>query len=346
MQIQTALLEKSSVSEISFQLFERILEAESSDEDIRSICVFFLNSGQFQLCAQALIELLKLQRRLPWELVPEILSKGPQSLPKDLIQAMLKGAKRQGQLSELATTSALDSREPQLVELRKQGQIERQRAYEERLTQLKEKLFFLRDQQLLKEERKLLTELLNLAPLDPELLQAQGDFAERWAREVIARGPSSETSDKEDLVKRLHLLPEEKQAAEFLSEQVFLLAKKNPHQAYDLALLLWFVGLPTDAMKVLEEFCEPSVAVDWLKVEALLESHHYLDCLELLRELESRYGEDPETNFASSYAKAKALWGLKQGFQAIETIRSITRIRPNYRAAQSLLKAWSEEKVV
>ncbi len=347
--IRQLLLEGHSPSEAVAHLSDLMLREDLPEVELKALVNFFYNSGHYQAALKGLLNSLR-ELKIPyWPLLAELVAMAPKRVTKDLIKATLKGAQKQDRSAQLVMSRALDSYEPKLLQLRKEALQERQRRHLDRIQDLKDRLQFFRSQQLMSEERKTLTLLRQIHPADSELQEAESDFEDRWAREVLSRGPFTDPHLTEAESSRLQadVLSEEEEAlAKLLAEEVLSLTQNHPEQVYNFALFLWFIRLPKETLSVLDQAQEASASVDWLKLECLLESHRYVDALEWIRQLQVNYAEDPETAFASSYARAKALWGLKQGAQAIEVLESIVRIRPHYRAAHSLLKSWSEEKVV
>jgi tetratricopeptide (TPR) repeat protein len=81
---------------------------------------------------------------------------------------------------------------------------------------------------------------------------------------------------------------------------------------------------------------------DWLRAELLVHARRFVEGLEHLKHLEVRYVDDPETSFAVSYLKAQCLQELGQKDAALEILKSIVRVRPNYRSAHALIQEWTE----
>jgi len=86
---------------------------------------------------------------------------------------------------------------------------------------------------------------------------------------------------------------------------------------------------------------KPSPSADWLRIELMILARKYVDALNEAATLEARYASDPEAAFAITYARARALKGLGQDELATDLLRSLVRVRPSYKSAQSLLMDWS-----
>ena len=63
---------------------------------------------------------------------------------------------------------------------------------------------------------------------------------------------------------------------------------------------------------------------------------------EAVNHLEIKYVDDPETTFAVAYLRAQCLRELGQEAAALETLRSLVRVRPNYRSAHALILEWAD----
>jgi hypothetical protein len=118
------------------------------------------------------------------------------------------------------------------------------------------------------------------------------------------------------------------------------LATANPAWAADLAMMFFFVDAPQAALSVIE-VAPTGVGPDWLTAELMLKRRQYVDLLEHLHSLEIRYVKDTETAFGVAYLRAQALQALGQSGIAVEILRSIVEVRPDYRSANHLLNEWS-----
>ena len=119
--------------------------------------------------------------------------------------------------------------------------------------------------------------------------------------------------------------------------------KKNVDIGYDLAVSLLMMDAPEAALAVATSIPSNSknaVGVDWLIAELLLSLRRFVDLLNHLQHLEVTYSNDPETAFAVSYLRAHALKALGQSAAAVEILRNIVQVRPNYRSAGHLAIEW------
>lgn len=225
---------------------------------------------------------------------------------------------------------------------------------QEEKAMLYEKLQFMRDNHMLEQEAQILNELLALYPNDAELGLAKKDLQIRWAKNVIA----SSTSKKNENLSMLRggTWPEDNIESALIKSLVIdrsiELASEYPERAYDLAIGLKFMDCPKEALEVLElqkkqppdKIKSSLMPTDWLYLELLLEARQYLRAFEETKKMEVQYSAAPETAPAIIYSRAQALWGLGQNEPAIELMKTLVRIRPDYKSAQSYLALWIGEE--
>ncbi len=219
-------------------------------------------------------------------------------------------------------------KERQLVELAR-----------ERKEKLIEKLGYLRANRMIDEEERLLNELIFLYPDDPIFHIEKVSSRETWARAIIARRAYN-VLNKDTTEVGPQLSPQELRLSQTIVAAMKDHLTRTPTLAYDFAIGLYFLDLFDQARDVLSH-ASPAHNVDWFQIELLLESRRYVECLDSVANLESRYAEDPETAFGATYYRALALRGLGQRGTATELLKSIVSIRPTYRSAHALLMKWT-----
>ena len=184
--------------------------------------------------------------------------------------------------------------------------------------------------------------LVKLAPNDPDVKKADQQFKERWARHLITKKGSLPTAEARMLERWTSPLNTQEQAwVQFQLSEIQKITESNPVASYDFALFFGFMEAFAEGQEALQK-APATEAKDWLNVEFLVEARRFIEALDELNRLEGQYGDNPETPFAVSYLRAKALHGLGQSSDAMEVLKSLLSLRPNYRAAQSLMLQWSE----
>lgn len=337
LEIRNLLKSQYSPREISSRLLSRLFESKLSDADRNIIFGFVINSGLYHEAFQIFPQLLFDRIRFPWAHFMEILYRHKISPTREVIDASIKGARRQERVQDLVQFKYWDAKDPRFAEMREQ--IAEQRA-ERQLRQrelLLDKLAFFKNHQLIDEEQRILKILIKMYPQDSHLRDWKEEFDERWAKFVISRRGGSEMDHLDETMAQLNR--DEWDWAWFLTQEVQKLVGEHGQAAYDFAIGMWFMEF-FDCALVLVDGMKPTTGSDWLKTELLIRIRRYLDALEWLVQLEKKYIENPDTPFAITYWRAQALWGLGQSTAAIELMRSLVQVRPDYRSASSMLNEW------
>lgn len=203
---------------------------------------------------------------------------------------------------------------------------------------LYEKLEYVRANRMIEQEEKLLDELAQKYPDDENIQIEKENFAQRWARAVIAKKTSEGLFHQDEQVEAPHT-EQETAVAQAITGAMKDLASLKPKMAYDFAIGLYFLEFYEKSREVLH-YSVPAAHVDWFEIELLLKSRRFVECLDTISIVEKRYADDPETTFGATYYRALTLAGLGQTVKAAELLRSIVSIRPHYRSAHSLLLKW------
>ena len=340
-------------TEIS-SLFRDLGDANAvADELLKRWGLNLLDDGQQADCAQFLLsaglypKLFKQVRkiaegggRIPWAQFAEALGRSGIQLDTLEVEAILAGAEAQQSMNDLILSRELDKYEPALAEARDMLRFEKSKELLGRKQGLRDKLQFMRANRLFDEEAKVIAEIQAIFPDETGMDVEKESLKLRWAREVIANS-STTTDPTSDLQWKIERLPPEQAAAKaMIVERAKELAAENPERAYDLAITLQMMDFPLEALSVLE-FAPARSASDWLRLELLVQARQYASVLDEATRLEIEYAGEPESAFAAVYARARALRGLGQGSMAVDLMRSLVRIRPQYKSAQSLLMDWS-----
>lgn len=348
-EIRLLLLESGDASSVADQFVKRWDANVLSEEDIRSLTRFMIQAGlHSQLLAQ-LRRCLKRDMQLPWSALAETLKRlGVQLEPLE-VDAVFEGIALQSATFEadlmfdFVESRGLDKYDPRPGEYRAQKAAHFRRTHEQKRADLQQRLEYARINRLLSQEKRLLDEIQAFDPSDKELSREKNLFAYREAQEIVENALAHSPPKAEMERKFSQATPEMKKAAAPIIKRIRELAEKAPEPLlYDLALMLIFMELYDDSIRLLEKRRESS-RIDWLLLETLILGRQYAAALGEVEALEVKYAGDSEAPFALTYARARALWGLGDTVTAIELIKSLTRVRPTYRSANTLLQQWSEE---
>jgi hypothetical protein len=307
-----------------------------------------IDCAQFLISAGLLPQFFKILQtslsesgRLPWAQVSEAIGRAKLKPTEEEIEAIIEGARIQKGLSDLVRSHQLDIWSRKFAELRTQSREIRKQELEDKKQELKDRLQFLRANRLENEEKKALEEIEAMFPSAEEFARERESFEMRRARDVIAR--ANRPDPMIELERKALRLPEDQVASKSLIvSRATELAKADPKQAYNLALGLHFMDFHFEALQVLD-FADrkQSPSIDWLRLDLMLHAHRFIDVIEESKRLEAEHANDPESAFAATYARARALKGLGQTSTAVDLMRSLVNVRPSYKSAQSLLTDWT-----
>ena len=329
--------QESVVTELARRWSLKLLsESEQSD-----CAEFFVAIGALPTLFSKIESLSEEQAPIPWAAFAEALGRA-RIKPNELeLNALFEGAKSQGASADLVRSHQLDIWSRRFGEERRVIEKLRAEDLERKKFEIKDRLQFVRAGRLINQEKEVLAEFQALAPHDPEVKKELESYEMRWARDILQRSNTMNEASVEDLARRAdRLTPEQEASKALLIARTQEIAKKDPAVAYDLAMNLHFMDFNLEALEILR-VAPPSPAVDWLTLELMIQSRRFVDALSQAAHLEAAYAEDPDAAFAVTYARARALKGLGQVELAIDLLRSLIRVRPAYKSAQSLLMDWS-----
>jgi hypothetical protein len=337
-EIQLLLRTYQSADLVADQLVKDKDWHKLSKEEIDSICKFYLCSCFYSSLAQLLIKNLRNNSYFPWPYFAEALLTSYPATEPEVKVSIIAGSIDQSSISELARSHSLDHFEPSLVELREERQLNIRSSWIQRREDLFHELELLKTQGLFDQEEALLQRLQKMFPADPQVASLLELFKKRRSLELFARRskykPRSRPMDTLDPVEQRILLAIEQSQHEALAN--------SPEMAADFSVSHWMWDNPEAALRILED-SPASPSTDWLHLELLLKSRHYIDVLEVLPGIEAQYPLDPDTTWAAIYYRAQALWGLQQKKQAVEMLESLCALQPDFRSAAILLEEWKDD---
>ncbi len=343
-EISQLLLEHGDPAIVANALTPRWEANVLSDEDVRTLTRFLVNSRQLQPLFTQCLRNVKRELPLPWAALIEAIKFTGIKIEPIEVDAIFEGTESQDKgLEDLVDSNGLDAFDSRPGKLRIAKNRRRQQAHEERREDLHRRLNYTRVNRLLGQERKILDEIQAFDPDDPILQKQQDDFvfreAENLVKEALAHSPP-----KADLDRKFGKLPDELNAAArpILKELKKRAKTATEAELYDMALMVLFMEMHRESAKLIDNR-RLSARLDWLLLEVLILGRQYASALGEIETLELKYSGDPETPFALTYSRARALWGLGETFTALELMRSLVQIRPTYRSASTLLRQWTEE---
>lgn len=340
-EIQALLVEMRDPEKVAKELRRRWKLKLLSEEEQRDVAEFYVAAGLYKNLFTQIEKLIAKKARLPWAAFVDGIGRAKVKPSEEDIEALFKGATAQNALDELVLSHQLDIWSRKFNEARTEIARQRLAQLEERKGDLKDKLKFFQANRMTGQEKEVMDQFEAISPADPELKRERESYDMRWARDVLSRRAPMEDASVEELSRRAdRLTPEQEASKKLMVASAKDFATKDPSKAYDLALNLHFMDFNIEALEILKK-APASASVDWLRLELMIFARRYVDALGEATALEARYATDPEAAFAITYARARALKGLGQTELATDLLRSLVRVRPSYKSAQSLLMDWS-----
>ena len=348
-EIRQLYIESGDPALVASQLLKRWDANVLSDGDIRSISRFMIHSGLLPHLLNQIRRSLKKDSQIPWSAFIEALARLDAKLQPMEVDAIFEGVADQSELfqtdlmMDLVESTGLDSYDPRPLELRSRRIETALRLHEEHRADLMRRLEYARVNRLISQERRILDEIQAFDPNDPQLRRQKDLFEFREAQEIVENALSHSPPKSELERKYSKLSPELREAAKPIVKQARTMAKTaTEEELYDLGMMLLFMELYDDVIRLLEDR-RMSSRIDWLILETMILGRQFAAALGEVEKLEVKYAGDSESPFALTYTRSRALWGLGDTVTAIELMRSLTKVRPTYRSATTLLQQWVEE---
>jgi hypothetical protein len=344
LEIQKLITEFSDLDDVAERLIQTIESSPSlfNEENIKSVAQFLFNTGKNQKLIQFVLRHVGEKKFLvPWPFFLEALGRSQIQLGDVEIKSIFEGIQKTKAQAEASRSKSFDSYIPIFGEWRSHRKYKIQKDYLGKKSALIDKLFTLRTEQLIDEEKKVLKRLQFLFPGDKDVAHEMSEHKQRYALNILARH-----SPKPRTLESTHTtVPdlESELALNLLSAELLTIAKMDPRMAFEFAVAAFMLEAYDLALDVLQ-FSEQTEPAIWLRLELLLNCRRFAELLSELAQVEILLAGNPETFFASTYLRAQALWGLKQKHSAIELLHGVVNLRPNYRAASTLLSVWSDHK--
>lgn len=345
-----ALMKTHSDShEVANALLERSRRNLLSNQEQDDVFQFMIDAGLYTKFFDEMSRLIGLLAenedrdsiRIPWGKLIEALGRSGVHIEKQEFKAIFAAAKEGQASADLVQSHLLDSQYAEFAKLRENLLAEETKARADKKQSLKNQLDYMRANRMFEQEAKILDEIQALFPEEKDIQADRESHDIRWAREIVSNYQSQGDllADLRWRVDRLN--PELTETKKLITKRAFDLAQSDSQLAYDLAVSLHLMDFNNEAIEILS-FANTSCAADWLKLELMIRARKFVNALDEASRLELIYADDPEASFTAIYARARALHGLGHRVEAIDLLRSLVRIRPNYKSAQSLLLDWSE----
>ncbi len=338
LEIQLLLQNQTPFDSIGLSLLKKLEEDESerTENNLNSLYIFLLRSGQAQLLIDFVIKHLREKKfTLPWGHLIEAVDELYEEVDPELLSSFQKGLKETKGYYQACRSFKWDA----LIGEMQNWRAEKHQQAQQNLPLVKkdliERLQTLRTQRLFAAEKELLVRLNKMFPNDPEIKKEQEQAKERQAYDVLNRYAGLKNIDfsfQEN---------SEKDQLEVFEKSLSEAAQAEPEMAVDFSIAALMLDDYEAAYQILQ-FAPESLSSVWLKTELQLKTRRYIELLDDLIRIEITFAADPETFFATALLRAQAFWGLGQKHTAIEILESLLATRPSYRSASILLETWRD----
>lgn len=324
---------------VAEKILKRMQSESLNRSEKKTFLAFLINCGFYKEAYLLFADWFREKKRIPIRSMLSILYLSGFKPGRDFLKYLFEAQAELDEKDKLLTFAPWEEASSQIAQLRSQliRELEENQVRERR--EAFDKLEYLKEQRMIHEEDRLLQTMRQRYPNDSEVERRENEFKERWARHLLNE-KSLESKQNDLFQKSQKLTLDEMKWADSLIEVLEKKIKKYPKQAYNLSISLYFMELFDHALILLRN-AEPTDAVLWFRLELLFRARRFIDCLDGLSAIDQALADNPETTFATTYLRAQVLKGLGQTGKAIELLKSLVAIRPNYRSAHSLLLEWS-----
>lgn len=335
--IQEQLL-SLTVEQVCENIIQHLGSADAvSSSEVQTAALFISRSGKPEKFNQLIHVLLENKSDyIPWASIVEFTSNYQQQLKPVYFQFIKEGVLETQQQFDLTCVDSLVNQEISEIHqwhLEKNHKLNK--ALDEAKAKLLDQLEYFKSQRLFDQEKKILIRLYKMFPNELTIKQLYQENQLRYAEDFLNRRTKSSSNNANLLQKNFNKSETNVEFAKSLVEQ----SQLHPDLIYELAVSAFIHEEYKAGLEILKE-AELTPEMQWLRIELLLASDHYLEVLGVLPEIEKNLAHESETFFATAYYRAQALWGLKQTHLAIEVLEALLDSRPSYRSAQLLLSKW------
>ena len=336
--LRDLLRSEKNPQKVAEKVIQRLKSEKMGRAERKTFIAFLINQGLYKETYPLFTEWFLEKKRIPFRFFLSLLHRSGFKPGRDFLKYFEEAQNELEEKDQVVTfapwaeySNYLSQRQSNLVRSLEETLVRRRR-------EAFDKLEFLKAQRLIAEEERLLKQMKKRDPFDAEVLRREVEFQERWARHLLNE-KSIESKQNDLFVRKQNLSQEQLVWADEFTSLLEELVKKHPHQAYNFSIALQFIELYEHAL-ILLRFSEENLSTLWFRLEMLLKSRRFIDCLDQIVYVEQKFSDDPETTFAATYLRAQVMRGLGQTSRAIELLKSIVAIRPQYRSAHALLLEW------
>lgn len=272
---------------------------------------------------------------LPWVLALKILTKHRVTIEDQLFNEIILNLKRQKLIGEDAKS---------ITELISLLNNKARQNFLQRVLKTKQELIasarIAQSEQLIDQHVHYMNELKKISPHEYNVSGLISERDKQRADRIISKSLKrrSLANPQQNLSVSLE---EEKIVSQLATQAKDFLLTKNV-KATDLAFLFRSFGDHKKAIDFISQN-ESVEKKDWQLLDYLFAGKQFVSLLDHCQNLKEKYSQYPDALFAISYAESVAYWELGEKERAIDIMKQIASMRPDYKSATETLAQWKED---
>lgn len=317
--------------------FLRLCWDKLSQKQKREIFYFLYSAAQYKTFLTLIRQELSLENPfIPWAHLISILLKNSsitendvsvftnsQVTPEELTRFRVRQAPLDGMWEEKKKTFILQ--------------------FEQKKDELLKSLAFAKQQGLKEPRLKILKELQQKYAKDPTVISVLSQEKEFQARLTIDRLALKKEQTQDTRSTRSDETINS-QTRESLLQQALEKIKTNSQLMIDFIVLFYQMELYDEALRLIDSSTSHSSKILWYDMIVSIDTARYVRALGTLQKLNSLPLEFADQSFSLMYYNAIILHGLGHKSEALQMMKNIVKIRPQFRSAMTLLNDWENEK--
>lgn len=308
----------------------------TSKKEIQKISTFLCQINHMEALRALLVKCFKQTDKIPGDALFYFISKNSNI---NITQSVFAKLDQEYSFFKIYACPYHLAKELYADQIVKQRNIYLQR-YNKTKEDLIDKLQFARTQRLEAEVKKTLEKLIEAFPEDPNFVKEKGLYFEKEAARVIEKN-SKKISEKH---KYSSNIPQ--YTPLFNAEEVYHVIMnefKGENLVYLLEIFL-MAGEDEIAIKIISQNNELKIKYFWNFIELLIVKQRYLEALAQIKEMKEIKRTEDEFNYY--YFTAICLWYLNDKQTALDTMRSIAKVKPHFKQTQIYLNLWQHHDEV
>ncbi len=272
---------------------------------------------------------------IPWIQALSILTHSRVSVSSDLFDEMVDNFKKQKFVSRHPTS---------MTDLITELKVKDRQRFMQKMLRTKQELMasarIAQSERLMEQHVQYMNELKKIFPNEFNVASLITDQEKKKAGQILAKNSKN---------RRIHKINEtppvsqdEQALLKVLSKQAEDYLKANKAKPSDLAFLFRSMGENQKAIEFIYQNSDEEKK-DWQLLDYLFSGEQYVSLLDHCQILKKKYAQYPDALFSISYAESVAYWELGEKDVALELMKQIASMRPDFKSASEILAQWQEE---